>query len=508
MANARNIESVNHKFPQFLASPDGLPEMENLTMAERRRRLGAGALKSFVRAEQLEQSPLQNIENTLKSKLVGQDKAVDAIVEALTRESLQNPNQPIANFMFLGPSGVGKTETAKILANLIHEGNDEDFDNLIRIDCSDYKGGHEIANLTGSPLGYVGSDKTPKLSRSAVEGGGGKTVILFDEIEKGSTELYDLMLHIMDDGTLETMGETSEKVSFSNSIIIMTSNLGSEEINRITSGKSTGFSPNVDSSKANISDKQIEISAMDAMGKIFRPEFINRISKNVIYNGFNDEQLGDIVDVRIDRENERYRDHGYNLTISEALRDHVVNMTEDRRQYNARTVLRNYEKTVESGLAEHYMAGTIPVGSEVYADLTEAGDATFMYSRSPALEYQAGVMAQARDQKRLQAKAEIARNQASRNQAEAEDSEYEESSYSQWTIHGEAAIIGTRVITDSFSLEEMYDDGEISAVLAFDVAREMGWLNDKLWVLDNDNPESDKNSTNTDKDDSSTGESD
>lgn len=473
MANKHNLENTKHLFPQFLSSESDLPAVENLSMSERRKRLGAGALDSFVRAENHEINPLQEMEDTLKSRIIGQPQAIDAIIEALTRESLHNPNQPIANFMFLGPTGVGKSETAKVLAEMIDDSDKDDyFDSLIRIDCSDYKNGHEVATLTGSPLGYVGSDQAPKLSYDAVEGGG-KTVILFDEVEKGSEELYDLMLHIMDDGTLETMGETSEKVSFSNSIIIMTSNLGAHEISKISSGITTGFAPNSSPKRTEDMEKEVVSAATEAMKEKFKPEFINRISQNVVYKSFDDAQLGEVIDATIDRENQRYRDHGFDLTTSEALRDHIVNITDDRRENNARAVLRNYEKMVEGGLAKHYLTRSIPVGSEVYADLDENKQVTFDYTESPALKYQ------------VEAVKEFAKRFESTQKMEMADDEADEDkvvhstsskTIEKWSNDGESIFVNNKRIFDMSDLESMYDNGLISAETLVEVGISADWF--------------------------------
>lgn len=485
MANTHNLENTKPTFPEFLSSNDELAEVENLNMSQRRKRLGTGALESFMQAENHEFNPLQEMEDTLKSKIIGQPQAIDAIIEALTRESLHNPNQPIANFMFLGPTGVGKSETAKVLAEMIDDSDDDYFDNLIRIDCSDYKNGHEVATLTGSPLGFVGSDQPPKLSYDAVEGGG-KTVILFDEVEKGSEELYDLMLHIMDDGTLETMGETREKVSFSNSIIIMTSNLGAHEISKISSGITTGFAPNGSPKRSEDMEKEVVSAATEAMKQMFKPEFINRISQNVVYRSFDDAQLGEVIDAKIDRENQRYRDHGFDLTTSEALRDHIVDITKDRRENNARAVLRNYERMVEGGLARHYLAGSIPVGSEVYADLDENNEVSFMYSENPALKYQVEAAKVATSRLSSAQKLEMAEDEADEIADEVVHSTSSKT-IEKWSNDNDTIFVNGKRIYDMSDLESMYDSGFISAQTLVEVGISADWF----YIDTGDTPETD-----------------
>ena len=465
MASGHHIEKNINGFPKFLQTENDLPDVENMTMAERRKRLGGSALKSFARAEASEHNPFQHIEDTLKRSIIGQPRAIEAITDALTREALHNPNQPIANFMFLGPTGVGKSETAKILAELIDDSDDPHFDNLIRIDCSDYKSGHEVATLLGSPLGYVGSDIEPKLGSSAVEGG--KTVILFDEIEKGCNELYDMMLHIMDDGTLETMGETSEKVHFNNSIIIMTSNLGAEEMDSLINGKKMGFSIE---GRPEVSDHQINASAKRSMRDKFKPEFINRITDNIVFRSFDDEQLGEVVDARVDRENKRYREYGYDLTISEKLRDYIVEQDEDRRQNNARGVLRNYETMVEGGLARHYLTGTIPEGSEVYADLGEDNSVVFLHSENQALKYYAQTMREEREKRQETSRlAQIAED-------ESDDIDNEVSAGAEIWGNDDDLYINNKRVADLSDLHNLYDNDLIDLATYLAVGQSVGWF--------------------------------
>lgn len=326
------------------------------------RQLGRISLDGLTLANPVETHPYSELEAELKHSIIGQDEAIDGIMSALSREKFRNPNRPIANLLFLGPTGVGKSETAKKLADLLHDGDESAF---LKIDCSMFALGHTIGALTGAPPAYVGREQPPILDRAIIEKE--KSIVLFDEIEKGSQPLHDLMLQIMYDGELTLTG-TGEKVSFRNSIIIMTTNLGANEMMGLLDPAKTGFqSQKTDKNTA--TKQQIDKAANGALKHHFRPEFINRIDQRVVFDPLTDVHLGQVLDNYVENANERYRDYGVSLEISNDVKQKIITSSEERRQFGARPILRAYDRMIESILSKHVSTGVIPEGSDVVAVL-------------------------------------------------------------------------------------------------------------------------------------------
>lgn len=332
------------------------------------RQLGRTSLEGLTYAMAPEHNPLSDIEEGLNDAIVGQPEAIKSIVDALSREKIRNPSRPIANLLFLGPTGVGKSETAKVLAELLHDEYDEAF---LKIDCSSYSESHQVNALIGAPQGYVGREQQPFLDPSIIEQE--KSVILFDELEKGSEELYDLMLQIMEDGELFLPG-TGETVSFKNSIIIMTSNLGASEMMNLLNPKKTGFYTE-QTEVISATKEQLDSAVNIALEKHFRPEFINRIDRRVVFESLGDTQLEEVLDRYVKEANERYfYDAKIDFRLSPELRHKLVSSNEKRRQFGARPILRGYDHIVESKLATYLSAGSIPEGSRVYAVAADETD--------------------------------------------------------------------------------------------------------------------------------------
>ena len=327
------------------------------------RQLGRRSIDQLTLAQPSESHPYIDIERGMKQAIVGQEQAIEAILGALNRESLRNPKRPIANLLFLGPTGVGKSETAKELADLLHE----EGDGFVKIDCSSFSDKHMLPALTGAGPMYVGREQLPQLNRSIIEKE--KSVVLFDEIEKGCPELFDLLLQIMDDGEL-LQTNTGEVISFRNSIVVLTSNLGSAEMMSLLNPKQVGFQ-SANSSKA-VNKQQINAAVNNALKRHFRPEFVNRIDQRVVFDPLTDDQLGQVLDRYVDSANQRYKDDaGIALTITPEVRERLVANNPDRHQFGARPILRDYDWMVESSLAKHINTGVIPQGSNVYAVLGE-----------------------------------------------------------------------------------------------------------------------------------------
>lgn len=301
-------------------------------------------------------SPYEEMREVLQSKIIDQPAAIEAIIEALESSEARLPNdtRPIATLAFLGPTGVGKSETAKVLADLISS----DEGNLIKIDCSDYSHGHEVAKLTGAPPGYVGRDQIPILSKWSVEREG--TVILFDEIEKGCDELYNLMLQITGDGILNLNDGMTSK--FKNTVIIITSNLGAKEMDRQLSESSLGFN----FGEKSINKANLEKTATSEFVKFFRPEFINRINKMAVFHSLSDEGLSKVLDTKLDTANESYNDnYGVHVTLSDDTKRHIVGIAAQDRHMGARPLIRAYEEHVQTVLGRYKGSGQFTEGTHV-----------------------------------------------------------------------------------------------------------------------------------------------
>lgn len=346
------------------ASPERAGAVEEVY----RRELGQISVEGWNKAEAVKYNPLQDIEDNLKETIVGQSEAIESIISALSREQFRNPNRPLANLLFLGPTGVGKSETAKELARQLHDDDNEAF---IKIDCSSFSQGHEITALVGAPPSFVGREQKPIFDPDIIETE--KSVILFDEIEKGSRRLHDLMLQIMDDGEVTLTG-TGQVVSFRNSIIIMTSNLGATEMMGLLEPKKIGFS--ADQNIIGATKQQINNAATSALRDYFRPEFINRIDRRVVFTPLDDEQLAEVLDHYLADANLRYLNAGIHLQLSPELRHQLVTRSEERRQFGARPILREFDHVVESLLATHVNSGSIPVGSQVYAVVNDNAESS------------------------------------------------------------------------------------------------------------------------------------
>lgn len=324
----------------------------------------AFSLDDLTLAEFGNERPLARIEEGLYEKIIGQREALGSLVTALYRENLRNPNRPLAVLMFLGPTGVGKTETAKVMDELLHG---EGADTLLKIDCSNYSENHRVSALLGAAPEYVGREQAPVFDKKKIERP--KSIILFDEIEKGAPKLFDLLLQILDDGEV-TLLNGNKKVSFKNSIIILSSNVGAKEIQKTLNKNGIGFrDPSVSSV---VTRKELEAVANNALkSSVFRPEFINRIDEKIIFEPLNDEQIGQVLDLNVANANKYYEKQGVHLTLTPELRNELVASTPERHEFGARPILAKYRKLVEGMLAKIYTSGGIPGGSHVYAVLSE-----------------------------------------------------------------------------------------------------------------------------------------
>jgi ATP-dependent Clp protease ATP-binding subunit ClpC len=302
-----------------------------------------------------ERQNLRNLEDDLRKRVIGQDEAIGAVSRAIrrSRAGLKDPKRPIGSFLFLGPTGVGKTELAKALAAELFAGEE----NMIRFDMSEYMEPHTVARLFGSPPGYVGYDEGGQLTEQVRRRP--YSVILFDEVEKAHPEVFNALLQIMDDGRLtDGQGRT---VDFKNTVVIMTSNVGSADLKRAAR---IGFSAKKD--EQGVRDEQqeaIRSKALDGLKRVFRPEFINRIDQIVVFQSLGKAELYRIVDLMLDQVRNRLREQKIELVITDEVRDFLLEEGYDE-EYGARPLRRAIQTYVDDALADALLAGEIASDKE------------------------------------------------------------------------------------------------------------------------------------------------
>ncbi len=309
-----------------------------------------------------ERQNLRTLEEDLHKRVIGQDEAISAVAHAIrrSRAGLKDPRRPIGSFLFLGPTGVGKTELAKALAAELFGGEE----NLIRLDMSEYMEPHTVARLFGSPPGYVGYDEGGQLTEQVRRRP--YSVILLDEVEKAHPEVFNALLQIMDDGRLtDGQGRT---VDFKNTVVIMTSNAGSGDLRRAVN---MGFAHRGENAR----DEEHEVmrsKAMEGLKRSFRPEFINRIDQIVVFHTLGREDLYSIVDLMLQQVRERLEDQNIHLMVSDQARDFLLKEGFDE-EYGARPLRRAIQTNVDDVLADALMASEIVSGQTVLLTLNEEG---------------------------------------------------------------------------------------------------------------------------------------
>lgn len=294
-----------------------------------------------------EKDKLLHLYDRLKMRVMGQDDALHLISEAIirARSGIKDPNKPIGSFIFLGPTGVGKTEVAKSLAYELFD----DERHIIRIDCSEYMESFNVSRLVGAPPGYVGYDEGGELTEAVRRNP--YSIVLFDEIEKAHKDVFNILLQILDDGRLtDSQGRT---VDFKNTIIIMTSNLGSEYI-----------LDNQDNAKELV---------LNELKNTFRPEFINRIDEIIVFNSLKKDTVYEIVDKLIGELNKRLEQNYLHVEITKEVKDKIVSDAYDER-YGARPIRRYITKNIESLIAHKLIDAFLNVGSTIVVDLDKSGE--------------------------------------------------------------------------------------------------------------------------------------
>lgn len=300
-----------------------------------------------------ENKKLKNLDKELHKRVIGQNEAVEAVAKAIRRSrvGLKNPNRPIGSFLFLGPTGVGKTELSKALAESLFGTEDA----MIRIDMSEFMEPHSVAKLIGAPPGYVGFDDggqlTEKIRRKPY------SVILFDEIEKAHPDVMNMLLQILEDGRLtDSQGRT---VNFKNTVIIMTSNIGAR---LITEKKSLGFTNSAEEDEAK-EYEDIKKNVMAELKKQLRPEFINRIDDIIVFHKLNDEEINSIIDLLLKNVEQRLVEQGLNIKIDKSVKELIAKKGVDK-EFGARPLRRAIQNIVEDKLAEEILDGNIKPGLE------------------------------------------------------------------------------------------------------------------------------------------------
>lgn len=303
---------------------------------------------------------LLQMEDRLHERIKGQDEAIRAISDAIRRgrSGLKDPRRPIGSFIFIGPSGVGKTELAKALAEFMFD----DEDALVRIDMSEYREQHTVSRLFGAPPGYVGYEEGGQLTEAVRRRP--YRVILFDEIEKAHPEVWNALLQILDDGRL-TDGQ-GRVVDFRNSVLIMTSNLGTEFVR---SSGSLGFLQRSGSEEERTSHEKIE----KALKSTFRPEFLNRIDEIITFSSLTREQMYEIVELQMHEVEERLREHGLTVELTRAARNWLADVGYDP-DFGARPLKRALQKHVESPLSISLLSGEFSSGDTIIVDVDEKQD--------------------------------------------------------------------------------------------------------------------------------------
>lgn len=305
------------------------------------------------RVAQQEGLRLSKMDSELKTRVIGQDDAVKKVVRAIQRNraGLKDPNKPIGSFIFLGPTGVGKTQLAKELSKTLFDSDDS----LIRIDMSEYMEKFAVSRLVGAPPGYVGYEEggqlTEKVRRKPY------SVILLDEIEKAHPDVFNLLLQALDDGQMtDSLGR---KIDFKNAIIIMTSNIGSRQVKDFGAG--VGFSTNA---KVEGADEHTKSVIENALKKSFAPEFLNRIDDVVLFNSLSKEDIFQIIDIELEKLLDRIKLLGYTLTLTKGAKDFVADKGFDQK-FGARPLSRAIQKYIEDPLAEEIINSQVEDGDTI-----------------------------------------------------------------------------------------------------------------------------------------------
>lgn len=302
---------------------------------------------------------LRKLEQTLHKRVIGQEEAVTAVAKAIKRGrvGIKSPNRPVGSFLFLGPTGVGKTELAKTLAETLFGKEDA----MIRVDMSEYMEKHSVSKMIGSPPGYVGHDDGGQLSEKVRRNP--YAVVLFDEIEKAHPDVFNILLQVLDDGHITD--SQGRKVDFRNTVIIMTSNAGAKAI---VEPKKLGFGAKEDAAEGY---KKMKSNVMEEVKRLFRPEFLNRIDETIVFHALNEEHMKKIVSLMCNELTERVKNQlGIKLTIRDSVKKFIVEKGTDKK-YGARPLRRALQNELEDKLAEAILNGEVKAGTDVIVSISQ-----------------------------------------------------------------------------------------------------------------------------------------
>jgi len=305
-----------------------------------------------------ERQKLVKMEERLSQRVVGQKEAIKAVSDAVrrARSGLQDPNRPIGSFIFMGPTGVGKTETARALAEFLFD----DENAMIRIDMSEYMEKHTVARLIGAPPGYVGYEEGGQLTEAVRRRP--YAVVLFDEIEKAHQDVFNVLLQILDDGRL-TDGQ-GRVVDFKNTVIIMTSNVGSRHFAEGAADTET-----------------VRKQVLDDLRAHFRPEFLNRVDDIIIFHGLGMEHIKQIVDIQLERVRKRLTDQRIDLTLTPQAKDLIAREGYDP-VYGARPLKRVIQKKILDALSLEILAGRFKEGDKIRAEVDKRQSGALIFQRA------------------------------------------------------------------------------------------------------------------------------
>ena len=358
-----------------------LPELERQVRESERRQMVDGGVEWLLREEVTEEEvaeivsrwtgiPLERLvegerekllrlDQILHQQIVGQDEAVGLVADAVirARSGIKDPRQPIGSFIFLGPTGVGKTELAKVLAQTLFDSEE----NVIRIDMSEYMEKFAVSRLIGAPPGYVGYEEggqlTEKVRRKPY------SVILLDEIEKAHPDVFNMLLQVLDDGYItDSLGR---KIDFRNTVIIMTSNIGARKLKDF--GQGVGFGTAARKEQAEENAKGI---IQQALKKAFAPEFLNRVDDVIVFNALDRKEIHQIIDIELKKLYARIETLGYHLKLSDKAKDFISDKGFDK-EYGARPLKRAIQKYIEDALAEEIITSNISEGDRIFMDLED-----------------------------------------------------------------------------------------------------------------------------------------
>ena len=352
----KQLAEENEKFAKLQAGPRMIKEeVDEEDIAEVVSRWTGVPVTKLLEGEM---QKLLHLEDELHKRVIGQDEAVTAVAEAVmrARSGLNDPDRPVGSFIFLGPTGVGKTELARALAAFLFD----DERSMIRIDMSEYQEKHTVARLVGAPPGYVGYEEGGQLTEAVRRRP--YAVVLFDEIEKAHHDVFNVMLQILDDGRLtDGQGRT---VDFKNTIVVMTSNVGSAQILEHRGGfEGADY-------------EAMKEAVLEEMRAQFRPEFLNRVDETIVFHALSEAHLKQIVEIQLGRVRARLADRHITLTLTDAARGELVRTGYDPR-YGARPLKRAIQKKIETPLGKLLLQGAVKDGQAVTVDAGAAGELSF-----------------------------------------------------------------------------------------------------------------------------------